>query len=198
MENRIRATDTERSQALEIVSQALSRGQLNFVEFDERSQAVTAAVYRDELVAPLADLVVNPHQAVVPVDAPSNSAISQVVPGADGESMSIGILSEHKREGIWTIAKSHTSIAVLGDNVLDLTAARFADRDLTINVCAVLGEVKIIVPDDVHLTAPGFALLGEFTAKNAGVAPAGAPTIRVQGLALLGAVTVERRAVRRA
>ncbi|MDU0477936.1 DUF1707 domain-containing protein [Staphylococcus chromogenes] len=197
MQNRIRATDAERSQALEVIAQAMSRGQLNFVEFEERSADISRAVYRDELVEPLADIVADPQQVVSAVDVPANSALSQVVTSADGDSFSIGVLSSHHRIGNWAIAKQHTSIAILGDNLLDLTSASFADRDITINVCSVLGDIKIIVPDDVHVTAPGFALLGEFEVKNQGSAPAGAPVIRVQGLAVLGSVEVERRQVRR-
>ncbi|MFV8381414.1 DUF1707 SHOCT-like domain-containing protein [Corynebacterium hindlerae] len=59
-EPRLRATDNDRNQILAVLSQALSNGQLDFAEFDERSHAVTQAKYRDELLSPLSDLVPDP------------------------------------------------------------------------------------------------------------------------------------------
>lgn len=196
MDNRLRATDAERSKALDILSQAFTHGQLDMVEFDERSATVARATYRDELSTPLQDLVADPAKAVLPAPLRGEGVTSraQVTPGTTGDSFSLSLLSSHKRHGQWTVAKKHTALTVLGDTTLDLTRAQFADHTITIDAYAVLGDITIIVPDDVRVVAPGFAILGEFSVKNEGQARADGASISVRGMAVLGSVTIKRRA----
>ncbi|MEJ6012804.1 DUF1707 domain-containing protein [Corynebacterium sp. H127] len=201
---RIRATDAERNKVLAYLSEAMTNGQLNFAEFDERSHAVTSATYRDELATPLQDLMPNPElflgrEVAVPQThavVPSRQPISA---GDAGNSFSVALMSGTEKKGVWTIAPSHLSISVMGGTSLDLRQARFAAQKVTINAFAVMGGVDIIVPEDVRIICDGVALMGGFGViddKQVRLAmadiPHDAPTVRITGLALMGGVDVRR------
>lgn len=60
----MRATDDERRRVADELSEALGRGQIDLAEFEERTNRVWAARTRDELTAPLADLVPEPRAII--------------------------------------------------------------------------------------------------------------------------------------
>lgn len=201
---RIRATDNERNQVLAVLSQAMANGQLNFGEFDERSQAVTQAIYREELLAPLHDLVPNPSSVlstdiVRRPDATMVTSSQTISPTSPGDAYSFSLMGATEKRGAWTIARSHTSLTLMGGNTIDLTKATFADRGVVINAFAVMGGIEVIVPEDVRIKCDGVAIMGGFeviddkTVKvNLNDLPENSPTLRVSGFALMGGVTVRR------
>ncbi|WP_244311051.1 DUF1707 SHOCT-like domain-containing protein [Corynebacterium hindlerae] len=203
-EPRIRATDNDRNQILAVLSQALSNGQLDFAEFDERSRAVTQAKYRDELLTPLSDLVPDPARllgkelAERPHHSPSLPS-QNVVTNTPGETFSFSLMGGSERNGSWTIATSHTSISVMGGTILDLTRAQFAGHDITIHAWAVMGGISVLVPEDVRVVCDGTGIMGgygivsnkEVTTRMEDL-PTNVPTVRVTGLALMGGVEVKR------
>lgn len=201
---RIRATDNERNQVIAILSQAMSNGQLDFAEFDERSQAVTQAKYRDELLDPLHDLVPNPSQligteVVRRPDSQLATSSQTISPTTPGDAYSFSLMGGTEKKGAWTIARSHTSLTLMGGNTIDLTKATFAERDVTINAWAVMGGIDVIVPEDIRIKCDGVAIMGGFEVvddRNVTIdlndLPANAPSLHVTGLALMGGVTVKR------
>ncbi|HEU4337424.1 MAG TPA: hypothetical protein VFR45_08940, partial [Nocardioides sp.] len=65
-----------------------------------------------------------------------------------------------------------------------------------LNASSIMGEVKVIVPADMHVVMDGTPIMGEFTqAKDkvpAQLGP-GSPVVRIRGMALMGSVTVQRQ-----
>lgn len=200
----IRATDNERNQVLAVISQALSNGQLNFSEFDERSQAVTQAKYRHELLAPLEDLVPNPAQVIGSelVQRPDSTLATSsqpVSPASVGDQFSFSFMGGSEKKGAWTIAPSHTSITVMGGNVIDLTQATFGGRSVTINAWSIMGGIDIIVPEDVRIKNDGIAIMGGIEVVDdrrvtvvLNDLPENSPTLRIAGLTMMGGVTIKR------
>lgn len=204
-EPRLRASDTDRNQVLAVLSQAMSNGQLSFAEFDERTQEVTKATYRDELIQPLKDLVPLPERILSNEVAlrPEQASLQAVDRAQTGDQFSLSIMGGSEKKGAWTIARTHTSLAIMGGNDLDLTKATFAHQDITISAWAIMGGITIYVPEDVRVKCDGVAIMGGFgviededVTIDLATLPENAPLVRVTGLALMGGVDVKR--VRRA
>ncbi|QGU02905.1 hypothetical protein CKALI_10250 [Corynebacterium kalinowskii] len=200
----IRATDDERNQVLAVLSQAMSNGQLDFAEFDERTQAVTQAKYREDLLVPLRDLVPDPNKVISTdivrrPDSELATSAQTISSSSHGDEFSFSLMGGTEKKGAWTIAPAHTSITVMGGNIIDLTKATFAGRDVTINAWAFMGGIDILVPEDIRIKCDGVAVMGAFEIKDdrevtivLNDLPENSPTLRVTGLVLMGGVTVKR------
>ena len=105
-------------------------------------------------------------------------------------------MGECKRRGVWAVPAHHSAFALMGSVVLDLREAQLSAHHTQINASSIMGEVKIIVPADMHVVVDGTPIMGEFgQAKDKVPAELGphSPTIRVRGMAMMGSVTVQRQ-----
>ena len=192
---RTRLSDSQRNDIATRLQDAFADGQLSVSEFDERSRALYAATYTDELPALVDDLS--------PVSRPASAPASRgYVSGEDGGSaFSLSLMGGSDRTGQWLVAPMHTSVAVMGGNTLDLREARLAAQETVINAVTLMGGVEIIVPEDVRIIDNGASLMGGFEARDhesctlpLADLPADAPVIRVRGLAFMGGVEIIRAA----
>lgn len=221
----VRASDAERHETARILQQAFSEGRLTVAEFDDRTSQAYQAQFRNELAQLTVDLSPARRQfdghpdpradadrqrggdsrsdisAELHAGSADDRAPVRRVTGEPGTSTSIAVMSGCDRSGVWTIAESHTTVALMGGVSIDLRRACLQSHEITIRAFAVWGGIEIVVPDDLHLVMDGFGLMGGF-AEQSGTskhdprpvrqAPPGAPTVRVTGLALMGGVGVRR------
>ncbi len=188
---RKRASNAERERISQLLHDAHVDGQLTLTEFDDRTKALWAAIYADELPALVADL--SPAPAPVPA--------THVTSGTAGSALSFSIMGGSERRGDWSVAPTHTSITVMGGNSLDLREARLGAHETVINAVAVMGGIAIIVPEDVRVIDNGMGIMGGFGIKDhpscglsSADVPDEAPVVRVRGLALMGGVGIIRAA----
>jgi len=193
---RKRASDAERDKAAQHLQEAFADGQISMSEFDERSRALYAATYADELPALMEDLspVKRPDQET----SPSHTLVTGE---SGGSAFTLSVMGGSERTGQWLVAPMHTSLTLMGGNALDLREARLASRETTINAVAIMGGIDIIVPEDVRVVDDGIGIMGGFGIEDhpscsVSVAqlPADAPVVRVRGLALMGGVGITRAA----
>ena len=193
---RKRASDAERDTAAKHLQDAFADGQITMAEFDERSRALYAATYADELPALVEDLspVKHADREVCPPRA-------LVTGERGGSAFTLSVMGGSERTGQWLMAPTHTSLTLMGGNALDLREARFAAHETTVNAVAIMGGIDIIVPEDVRVIDDGIGIMGGFGLEDhpsctVSVAqlPADAPVIRVRGLALMGGVGITRAA----
>ena len=107
----------------------------------------------------------------------------------------MAVMGECKRQGAWLVPAHHTAFALMGGVTLDLRAATFAERDITITANAIMGEVKVIVDAGTHVVVSGVPIMGEFhQAKDKAQPQLGpeSPIVRVKGVALMASVSVQR------
>lgn len=230
--NNRRVTDDERRRTVDLLSEAVSVGQLTVSEFEERSAAAYSATHRPELVELLQDLRDNPETDIFGgtpgvsggelVERPSSSVdnpygrpgrgvahrgnghVSDVVSAAKAQvtgapgtsSLSISMMGGVDRKH-WVVPRTHTTIALMGGNSIDLREAQFTSSEVTIAATAVMGGIDIIVPEGVRVVCNGFALMGGFEIHmdddatiSPAELPADAPVVRVTGFALMGGVDV--------
>ncbi|WP_018023260.1 DUF1707 SHOCT-like domain-containing protein [Corynebacterium ulceribovis] len=155
-----------------------------------------------------------PYTAGLPVPAP-NYAVAEtsdarsmppldvakqyVVEGADAFPVSVCLMFGLERNGSWTVAPQHTNFTILGGTELDLTRARLSAQHTTITAIAIMGGIQVVVPEDIRLTVSGFGIMGGFGStshKDVTIyndhLPADAPSVTVNGVAIMGGVEVKR------
>jgi hypothetical protein len=94
------------------------------------------------------------------------------------------------------LGDGHAAFALMGSVVLDLREALTEQQDVTVNASSLMGEVKIIVDAGTTVVVDGFGVMGEFSEKRHKVPfdpSAGGPVLRVKGVAIMGAVHMQRR-----
>jgi hypothetical protein len=190
----LRVSDDDRHRVAEILREAAGEGRLELGELDERLEAAYAARTYADLVPLTADLPAPAGRPAAP--APSYDA-SPVVDGPRAE-RHLAVLGGFDRKGAWTVPQQMTVTAVLGGVNLDLRRASFAAREVVIDVTTVLGGAEIVVGPHTHVVMEGSGILGGFdgpTDKVPAELDATSPTVRIRGRALLGGVSVVRKAV---
>ena len=184
----IRASDADRERIAQILHNAMAEGRLTIHELDERLQQTYAAKTLGDLVPITADLPITAG-ARLPVDAPT-PVPSQRIGGTPSGQAAFALMSGFRRTGLWVVPRYYNVFVMMGGGELDLTEARFAEAEATIQVIAFMGGVDIIVPEDITVRVTGFGFMGAFDHKSVGQAPPGSPILTVTGFAFMGGVDV--------
>ena len=191
----LRISDNDRQKVAEVLREAAGEGRIDLDELDERLELTWGARTYADLVPITADLHLPAHpepaRAPAPLQHPGSTYVS-----VRGHASSTAIMSECKRQGVWSVPEHHSAFALLGSVVIDLRQAQFAAHDTQINASTIMGEVKIIVPAHVNVVIDGTPIMGEFgQGKDKTPVDVGpdSPTVRVRGMALMGSVTVQRQ-----
>jgi hypothetical protein len=177
----VRASDAEREAVVERLRVATVEGRLTLSELTERTEAAYTALTRGELVSITADL-----------PAVSGSPPAPPLPtGQANREWVVAVMGDSKRQGRWRVERPLAALAVMGDVVIDLRGAEVPRGDVDITATAVMGDVKIYVPDGVDVQLSGIAVMGD---KRLEVreAPVGqtAPKVVVRATAIMGDVKV--------
>jgi predicted membrane protein len=78
------------------------------------------------------------------------------------------------------MADSAAGAGRTGGGEIDMRDARFAERNVTIRVFAIMGGIGITVPEDAEVRASGVGLMGGFNHGPADPGVPGGPVIRVR------------------
>ena len=105
----------------------------------------------------------------------------------------LALMSEVRRQGLWSVPARVRARAFMGSVRLDLREGQVPAGGVDIDVSVFMGEVRIILPPGLRADVDGFAIMGEFSDRTAGGGTLDAPSIRVHGMAIMGAVRVETR-----
>jgi Domain of unknown function (DUF1707)/Cell wall-active antibiotics response 4TMS YvqF len=176
----VRASDAEREAVVERLRVAATEGRLTLSELTERTEAAYTATTRGDLVPITADL-----PAVSASSAPMRPT------GRADREWVVAVMGDSKRRGRWRVERPLAALAIMGDVVLDLRGAEVPQGEVDITATAVMGDVKIYVPDGVDVELSGIAVMGD---KKVMVreAPAGqtAPKVVVRATVIMGDVKV--------
>lgn len=188
----LRASNADRERVAKILHDAMAEGRITVTELEERLDRVYAARTIGELQPLTRDLPVGhvPSTAVAPHRAAS--APDARIGGRGGPSSAIAVMSGSTRKGPWTVPPTFNAIAFMGGVDIDLTEARFEDRETTIQAFALMGGIDIVVPDDITVHVTGVGFMGAFEDSARVVGPEGAPVLKVTGFAMMGGVEVKR------
>ncbi|MFE9841236.1 DUF1707 SHOCT-like domain-containing protein [Streptomyces goshikiensis] len=180
----LRASDADRDRIASILSDALAEGRLTADEHSERLDSLYAVKTVGELEVLVRDLPV-PGAPQVPA-AGAGHAVGPAA-GAAFDTV-VAVCSSSARKGRWRPGAHTRAVSVMGDISIDLTEAVFEQQVTEINVTCVLGNVEVLVPENVTLRGYGSGVLGNFEVRGEGRGESDpqAPVVIVRGFALLG------------
>lgn len=189
----MRASDTEREHAVEILNAAAAAGRLTVEELEERIQSVYASVTRRELELLVRDVSVdagaNGH--ALTTRRPDEGAIVREGPG--GSRWVVAIMGGSDRGGRWRIARSCLVLSIMGGVSLDLNDAEFADRVTRLNVFSVMGGGEIRVPHGIEVHVSKIAVMGGNDVRLGDeIPPPGAPIMHIRLVSVMGGYSVRR------
>ncbi|WP_327304813.1 DUF1707 domain-containing protein [Streptomyces sp. NBC_01298] len=177
----LRASDADRDRIAQILADAVAEGRLTAEEHSERLDSLYAVktvaeldVLVRDLPAPGAGGRQEPAYAGVPAGAPVETVVA--------------VCSSSSRKGRWRPGAHTRAVSVMGDISIDLTQAVFEQQVTEISVTSILGNVEILVPENVTLRGYGSGVLGNFEVRGEGRGETDpqAPVVIVRGFALLG------------
>ena len=100
------------------------------------------------------------------------------------------------RKGPWEPPETLYALSLMGGVELDFRQAAFLEGLTEVAILAVMGGVKIVVPDDVDVEVNGIGIMGSFEHISRHLPGEDRPLLRVRGLALMGGVTVKVKPAR--
>ena len=180
-----RASDADREQAVETLRHAASDGQLTVEELEQRTTAAYGARTRNELAALVAD--VSPASARRPE---TGVTVSQ---GPGGTRWVVSIMGGHDKRGRWRVAPRCSVLNIMGGSDIDLNDAELSEPVTELTMISIMGGGTVWVPHGVDVQVSNFALMGGNGAElGEEVAPAGAPSIRIRLISIMGGSEVKR------
>ena len=108
-------------------------------------------------------------------------------------------MSSIDRKGVWVVPKVYTITCLMGSADLDLREAKFAAREVVLNISAFMGGANVIVNPQTQVIVEGIGIMGGYTAPGASRRDVPAqldkdsPIVRIRGVAIWGGVDVKRR-----
>jgi len=110
---------------------------------------------------------------------------------ADARGYAIAIMSGVFRKGNWEPPARLFSLAFWGGVELDFREADMLEGTTEVQILAIMGGAKVIVPPDIGVEVSGAALMGGFGHVSQTPPDASAPLLRIKGLAIMGGVEVK-------
>jgi DUF1707 SHOCT-like domain/Cell wall-active antibiotics response LiaF, C-terminal len=172
------ASDAEREGASKRLRDAAAEGRLTLEEFTERLDRTYAARTRAELAELTSDLPAAASAQPAPVRAATRAR------------KVVAVFGNTERRGRWRVGERTRCVTFAGNAKIDLRDAILEGPDATIDVFCAMGNLELIVPEGVDVDLDVFAVLGNKTDKRRGAPHPEAPVVRVEGVVVMGNVTV--------
>lgn len=192
----LRISDADRERVAALLRDAVGQGRLTLVEVDDRLADVYAARTLGELRPITQDLPghdVVMRQASRAMAARPSAGVSElpaiVSNGADHGKITT-VFSDEKRQGQWTMPKHLKVSTLFGTAKLDFTQASFAAAEVVLDVAAVFGNVRVLVPPSVTVVSEAQSFFGSVKNNGPEVVVPGGPTVRIVGTVLFADVKV--------
>lgn len=190
------AIEPIRQKVIDQLCERFAEDALPVAEFERRVDLAHRAVTRDDLQALIADL---PGAANLPARTERRDVAARPMTQKPGKvrerDFMVGIFGGGSRRGRWSPAEKITSIAMMGGVEMDFREAILPPEGVDVTVVAVMGGAEIIVPPNVHVEMGGIAIMGGWDQNGDDTVEPDpdAPTIRINGFALMGGVEVTTR-----
>jgi hypothetical protein len=190
-------TEELRDRAMDDLVKHYSLERISLEEFERRSDRISKAGSRGELLAQLADLP--PIEAErQPRGSPRGAAATGRYPlysGARENDFSVAIFGGSDFRGVWRAPKRLSALCLFGGTNIDLRKALIPEEGMSISCACAFGGIDIVVPPGMRLMVRGMGIFGGFDRPRCcEEGNPDAPTVVVEGIALFGGVSVKVRA----
>lgn len=174
------ASDDDRIQVAQLLSESASHGRLSVEEYERRLVRAYSATSYDDLERLTDDL---------PEAVEFRRGASRPAPAT----MLLAILSGFERRGRWYVPDRLTTFTLFGGGVVDLRYADFTSPNVEIHAYSILGGQTILLPPEVNVEIKGRGVMGGFDHTVEGGGTPGAPRVTIKGFSLWGGVGIKRR-----
>ena len=189
----LRCSDGDRDLVADVLGTAFANGRITFEEHDERLTKAYAARTFGELDVLTADLV-TPSASTQALTAdnryvPERRSASHVPSVGPVLRDSTTVMSTLKPGSPLHVPARTNLVVILGDAKIDLVNATFASDLVRINLNVFMGDVKIRVPEGVHVVSAVNNIMGEFKSNDLSMHPSSV-TVELHGTMVMGSVKV--------
>lgn len=186
--SRLRASDSDREQAANVLNEALAEGRLSVTEHSQRLDAVYEAKTHAEIAPLVHDL---PAKGAASAPAPRTEA----APAGGHGSVIVAIFGGATRKGRWHAQQHMSAVTIFGGATLDFREAVLPAREITLNTTCIFGGIEIVVPPEMRVVDSGVAIFGgrDTDSDTAEAESANGPVLRLTGLTLFGGVEVKHK-----
>lgn len=206
--------ELEREDAVQKLCAAYARDQLTTGELEARLERVYKSADKQQLNTVLEGLPVIQLERLgeAPVPVPNLAPPSRAYGGAaarrhdsgelrptgrgPGEKRLVAFMSEIKKEGAWTPTPVIVANTFMGSLLLDFREAAIPAGGVDIYTDVIMGDLKVILPPGLPADVDCSTFMGGVNDKSKAGVP-GAPTIRITGGTVMGAITVVTKVPRR-
>lgn len=186
--------EVQRERTIKTLIEHFATDTLSVDELERRLDAAHRALELQQLDALTTDLPALPAEtpaATAPAPASPRPVPSSVVRERQFE---VAIMSAVEKKGQWTPARRTHVIAVMGGAEIDLREALLPAGVSEIQVFAIMGGADILVSPGTRVESNGISIMGAFEhVPEPATEDPNAPTVRITGFALMGAVEVHLR-----
>lgn len=176
----LRASDDDRIQAAQLLSESASNGRITLDDYESRLAKAYSAKTYDQLERLTDDL---------PEATEYRRGKSRPAPST----MLLAIMSGFERRGRWYVPGRMTTFTLFGGGVVDLRYADFTSSEVEIHAYSILGGQTILLPPEVNVEIAGRGVMGGFDQDVDGKGTPGAPKVTIKGFSLWGGVGIKRR-----
>ncbi|MEV0082291.1 DUF1707 domain-containing protein [Saccharopolyspora sp. NPDC050642] len=174
----LRASDDERAETAQQLTEAVGAGRLTLTEFTDRVDAAYQAVTRGELAELVTDLPA----------APSNLPAEPAEPANETKRRwKIAIMGGSDYKGRWQVPRKSGYFALMGGSTIDLREATLPGREIEIVLVSIMGGSDVIVPRGVRVVVDSTDFMGGNTVKvDEDAEMPNAPVIRIRTYSFMG------------
>jgi hypothetical protein len=177
----MRASDTDRIQVAQLLTDAAAQGRLEMTEYEDRLTKAYAAQTFGELDRLSDDLPGT-------LTSAAGGGLARPAPST----VLLAIMSGFERRGRWNVPKRLTAFALFGGGVIDLRYADFTSPEVEIHSYSIFGGQTILLPPEVNVDVHGVGVMGAFDHPGDQGSP-GAPQVTIRGFSLWGSVGIKRK-----
>lgn len=184
-----------RDRVMDDLVKQYSLERVDLTEFERRTERVSKAATRGEVIAQVADLPDLPQERrEARTAAPAGTAGWRVgSANARPSDFSVAIFGGSDFKGVWQAPRNLTALCVFGGSNIDFRRAVVPEEGVRISCLCLFGGVDIVVPPGMRVRVRGMGIFGGFDRTANEVDDPYAPTIDVEGIALFGGVSVRVR-----
>jgi hypothetical protein len=182
-----------RDETIAALCEHFSRDHLTLEEFERRLDLAHRVQTVPELTGLTQDL---PVLATPPASSLANTTATRarVVRHAKDTNHFVAVMGGFERRGQWQPAQKNFCYAFMGGVGLDFREALLPPGETEVTVIAIMGGAEIIVPPGLRVDCQGIAIMGGFDhMEEMTTADANAPTLKINGFALMGGVEITVR-----
>jgi len=196
--------EKDRERALDSITTAFSHGVINLEDYELRAGAIQNAKTFADIDAQTLDL---PRPGIPRGPARDHDVDSSTLrsreprPSNDfsvesrngSPDFSLCIMGDRKLSGDWLNSDQAVTLTLMGSTTFDLRDAVLPPGRLKINAIAIMGEVKIIVPEGLPVRMSAFPFMGEANIQSSVERriDKNRPWVDVGGIALMGSIIVK-------